>query len=150
MKQIENRAYNLIFIFTVISTFLIPACSGAIFLKDGTEISRDEVSCLTFNDPIEMTDSPFPIRFFYSSGCGSCKDAMEFLHSYERKNPSSRIEYRNLVSNGENRQLFTKYKKQFNHSKISYPAVFIGSIGITGSSDIIHMTDQVVMRYQNR
>lgn len=51
--------------------------------------------------------------------------------------------------NEENRQLFTEYKNRFNYSKISYPALFIGDIGITGSSDIIHVADSVVKGYQN-
>ena len=150
MNQIRNRVYNLIFLLILISTFLIPTCSGTVFLKDGTEIPRDEVRNFMMNNSIYKTDSPFPIQFFYSSNCGSCKDALKFLQSYERKNPSTRIEYRNLVYNGENRQLFTEYKNQFRHPKISYPAVFIGNIGITGSSDIIHTTDQVVKGYQNQ
>lgn len=150
MKQIRNRAYNLIFLLTLISLFLIPTCSGAVFLKDGTEIPQDDVNDLIMNNPLVKSGSPFPMQFFYSTNCGNCKDALKFLQSYERKNPSVQIEYRNLVYNGENRQLFTEYKNQFRYSKIPYPALFIGNIGITGSSDIIHTTDQIVKGYQNK
>ena len=116
------------------------------FVQKITFVTLVAAEC-RMNNSIYKTDSPFPIQFFYSSNCGSCKDALKFLQSYERKNPSTRIEYRNLVYNGENRQLFTEYKNQFRHSEIPYPAMFIGNKGITGSSDIIHTADQLVKGY---
>ncbi|MCA1917694.1 hypothetical protein [Methanospirillum hungatei] len=149
MKKTERGLYSPIFLVPLVILMLIPACMGAIFQKDGTEITRDEVSELFSHDTILHENSPIQIQFFYGSGCGSCKDALLFLQSYGRKNPSVLIEYRNLVYNEENRQLFTEYKNRFNYSKISYPALFIGDIGITGSSDIIHGTDKVIKGYQN-
>ncbi|HOW05198.1 hypothetical protein [Methanospirillum hungatei] len=149
MEKIERGMYSLILLVNLVILMLIPACSGAIFQKDGTEITRDEVTKIFTHNSIFHENSPIQIQFFYSSGCGSCKDVLQFLQSYERKNPSVLIEFRNLVYDEENRQLFTEYKNQFNYSKISYPALFIGDIGITGSSDIIHITDSVVKGYQN-
>ena len=148
MKKAENLACILLYVLAIVTLLLIPACSGAIFLKDGTEISRDGIGDWIQNSP--GSDAPFPVEFFYSTSCGSCRDAREFLLSYQRKHPSVQVEFRNLVLNGENKELFNTYKNQFRYEKISYPAVFIGDIGITGSSDIIHATDVVVNAYQNR
>jgi glutaredoxin len=150
MKQSGNLFHVLIVMMVFIVLFLIPACSGAIFLKDGTEIPRDEISDVFMNNTNVGSDSPFPIQFFYSINCGSCRDAQEFLRSFERKNPSVPIEYRNLGYPEDNKKLFTEYKNQFRYLKISYPAIFIGNIGITGSSDIIHTTDQIVKGYENQ
>jgi len=147
MIKAENLACILLYVLVII-LLLIPACPGAIFLKDGTEISRDGIGDWIQNSP--GSDAPFPVEFFYSTSCGSCRDAREFLLSYQRKHPSVLVEFRNLVLNGENKELFNTYKNQFRYEKISYPAVFIGDVGITGSSDIIHATDVVVNAYQNR
>lgn len=147
MIKAENLACILLYVLMII-LLLIPACPGAIFLKDGTEISRDGIGDWIQNSP--GSDAPFPVQFFYSTSCGSCRDAREFLLSYQRKHPSVQVEFRNLVLNGESKELFNTYKNQFRNEKISYPAVFIGDVGITGSSDIIHATDVVVNAYQNR
>ncbi|MBN1167710.1 MAG: hypothetical protein JXA44_11365 [Methanospirillaceae archaeon] len=121
-----------------------------VFLRDGKVISGDAIFEIFTNTPAMKSEQPFPIYFFYTSSCGSCKDAREYLLSFERKNPSIPIEYRNLAFNGENRALFTPFKKEFHRPDISYPAVFIGNIGIAGSSDIIHHTDQIAKAYLNR
>ena len=147
MKQTKNGVFILVFMIAFIIVSLVPACSGAIFLNNGTEIMAGSLIDTIKNCPPAQSGNPFPVQFFYSSNCGSCKDAREFLQSFERKNPDIPIEYHNLVQNGENRGLFTEYKKRFHSLEISYPVIFIGNIGITGSSDIIHMTDQVVKGY---
>lgn len=143
-----NKKSILIFTSILMVLLLIPVCSGAVFLRDGTDISRDAIGD-RIHSSLYGSPSPFPIEFFYSTGCGSCRDAREFFQSYQRKHPSVQVAFRNLVLN-ENKELFNTYKNQFRYEKISYPAVFIGDIGITGSSDIIHATDVVVNGYQNR
>lgn len=150
MKKFVNLTRIRFKISFLLILFLVSVCSGAIFLKNGVEISRDDIDDVIMNNFIAESDSPFPIQFFYSTNCGSCRDAREYLLSFQRKNPSVAVEFRNLVSNEENRGLLNQYKNQFNGIKVSYPLVFIGDFGITGSSDIIHVTDFIVKEYQNR
>ena len=149
LKMIKPDSYTRILfkVSVLFILFLVPACSGAIFLKNGSEISRDEINDVIMNDLHTWRDSPFPVQFFYTTSCGSCRDAREYFMSFIRKNPSVPVEFRNLASNEENRGLLNEYKKQFSGIKISYPIVFIGDFGITGSSDIIHVTGQIVREY---
>ncbi|NLV26444.1 MAG: hypothetical protein GXY48_04665 [Methanomicrobiales archaeon] len=127
---------------------IIPVCTATVFLKDGTDISTTNLLETIKNDIKTESDYPFPIVFFYTTSCGSCSAAYQYLKSYERKNSGIQIEYLNIAHNSKNKQLFTKLKNDFQKQKISYPAVFIGNIGITGSSDIIHHTDIIVKAYQ--
>lgn len=129
---------------------IIEPCSASIFLKDGTEIPNDKILETITKTSEAQSDTPFPIQFFYSSSCGSCHDAQEYLKSFERKNPGIPIEYHNLVSNAENRQLFNEYRKQFHNIDIPYPIIFLGNVGISGSSDIIHHTTTIADWYQKK
>lgn len=148
MNYSGNDRKLLIFGLTMIFIFLItPACAAAIFYKNGTDISPDTLSKSTSTNHTIVSNSEFPIEFFYSSHCGSCKDVQEFLQSFDRKNPGIIVHYHNLVSPGEIHQLFTEYKKLFNKNEIHYPVIFFGDIGITGSSDIIHHLKSIISSY---
>ncbi len=150
MNLVTKGSHFLIFILVIISLSLIPACSGLIFLNNGTVIEEGSLIDTIRNIPPAQSGNSPAIQFFYSSSCGSCKDAYKFLQSYERKHPSVHIEYRNLVYNGDNQELFTEFKKKFANQKISYPVLFIGNIGVSGSSDIIHHTDEIVNAYYHQ
>jgi len=150
MKQFTNPSHFLIFIYSIICLSSIPACSGLIYLNDGTVIEDGSLFDMINTISLAQLGNFSGIQFFYSSSCGSCKDAHRFLQSYERKHPEVHIEYQNLVYNRENQELFNEYKNYFHNSKISYPVLFIGNIGVSGSSDIIHHMDEIVNAYQNR
>ncbi len=127
----------------------IPAASAGIFLPDGTIVPPDQIPETIRHSPETESGSPFPIHFFFRTGCGSCDTAREYLRSYERKNPGIPIEYHNLAYDPESRELFTRYVEEYRNATISYPSLFIGHLGITGSSDIIRYTRTVVAEYQD-
>ncbi|MDD1729890.1 MAG: hypothetical protein LUQ50_12565, partial [Methanospirillum sp.] len=83
------------------------------------------------------------------STCQSCKEAQQFLQAFTKRHPNIQVESHNLAFDAENRQLFTEYKSRFNNYEISYPTLFIGAVRITGSSDIIHHTEQICSGYKN-
>ena len=115
LKMIKPDSYTRILfkVSVLFILFLVPACSGAIFLKNGSEISRDEINDVIMNNLHNEAESPFPVQFFYTTSCGSCRDAREYFMSFIRKNPSVPVEFRNLASNEENRGLLNEYKKEF-------------------------------------
>jgi glutaredoxin len=133
---------SIIFLVTIQPAF------GEIFLKDGTLVPPDSILETITNSSETASHNPFPIQFFFTSGCGSCNDARDYLKTFERKNPGIAIESHNLAYNAENRQLFTEYKTQFHNPDIPYPVIFLGNIGVSGSSDIIHHTKTIVAWYQ--
>jgi len=87
MKQFTNPSHFLIFIYSIICLSSIPACSGLIYLNDGTVIEDGSLFDMINTISLAQLGNFSGIQFFYSSSCGSCKDAHRFLQSYERKHP---------------------------------------------------------------
>lgn len=116
---------------------MISPSSGSLLYNNGTVVSSTDIKD-SLGSYHPDTERPSAVQFFYSSGCQSCKDVQEYMKTFERKHPDIQIEYHNLAYDSDNRELFTQYKREFQNFEISYPVIFIGNIGLTGSSDIIH------------
>ncbi|HWQ66993.1 MAG TPA: hypothetical protein VN372_08995, partial [Methanospirillum sp.] len=141
------RYLLLLLIFLSVSGCIGPV-SAMIFLQNGSEITREDLSVFT-PEEWDAARTPLPIQFFYNSNCGSCQVALEFLRGLEKKNPKISIAYHNLVIQDPNQQLYTQYKRDFNASDVPYPVIFLGDIGISGSSDIIGHTESLARSYLN-
>lgn len=126
---------------------LIQPVSALIFLHNGSEITGDQIAVLIKSDTQGNSSSPFPIQFFYASTCGSCEGAEEYLHSLEKKNREIHIEFHNLIVQNPNEQLYNQYKTDYNRSDVHYPVLFLGEVGISGSSDIIWQTETLAQSY---
>lgn len=133
--RILIRDTRYICFFLLILMMMTPA-GALIILPDGTEMSRSEIPDL-HPSPI-MSSTPVPWKFFYKHDCQSCEQAREYLKAFEKKNPQVPITHYNLAYPEENRDLFTGEKSRFNTTKIKYPALFVGDVVLSGSSDIIH------------
>lgn len=120
---------------------IMPPVSASIFFLNGTEIPKDQIHGAFTNVTRVQSGSPNQVYFFYDRGCQSCEDALDYVRLFGKKNPKIPISYYDLGYSNENRSLFTQYKSRFNTTNIRYPAVFINSIVISGSSDVIHYTE---------
>lgn len=125
----------------------IDPCYALIILPNGTEVQKDQIPDLFSHSSLTMSKDP--LEFFYDYDCQSCQQALEYLRSFEKKNPDIQITHFNLAYPEENRGLFSQQKSRFNTTKIHYPAVFIGDVVISGSSDIIHYTGPIARAYLN-
>lgn len=120
---------------------IIQPGSASVFLKDGTNVPTDKILETITNNTGTQLGSPLPMQFFYDHDCHSCQSALEYIRSFEKKNPDINITHYNLGYPKENVGLFNQYKSRFNTTKILYPAVFKGDIVLSGSSDIIYYTE---------
>lgn len=136
--------YGLIICILLLS--LTSLTTAAVFYQNGTEIDRDILSTEPGSFIAEVHGS-YPIQFFYSHSCGSCRDAIDFLRSFIRKNPNVPINFHNLGSGDESRLMYHEYKNRYGGVRISYPVVFIGDIVITGSGDIVRFLPLMLSNY---
>lgn len=134
----------LIAIILLLLFFVLPG-SSLVILPDGTEVKKDQIPDFFSHPSLNMSKGP--LQFFYDYDCQSCQQTLEYLRSFEKKNPNIAIIHYNLAYPEENRGLFTELKNRFNTTKIYYPAVFIGDVVISGSSDIIHYTEPLAREY---
>lgn len=128
--------------------FLLPSQVGSasMIFQDGSEINGEQIP-VSLEKLSSLSEHPLSIHFFYSSGCYSCNEAREFLNGFEKKHKNIQINEYNFAYSKQNRELFTTYKKQFHTHNIGYPVIFIGNIGLKGSSDIIHHTETITKWY---
>jgi len=127
----------------IFSLMILQPVSASVYLLNGTEVPRDQIRNATMGIMRDQTESPASLDFFYSHNCQSCQQALDYLRSFEKKNPDIPVTHYNLVYSRENQNLFTQYKSRFNTTRISYPAIFQSSIALSGSSDIIHYTEML-------
>ena len=128
----------------IISLLIVLPGSATLYLLDGSELSRDQIPEIMVTSSNNQNSTQ--IQFFYDYDCQSCEQALDYIRSFEKKNPEIAITYYNLAYPKENNILFTQQKERFNTTRIHYPAVFIGNIAISGSSDIIHCTEPLATK----
>lgn len=119
--------------------------SATLFLPDGSTLTPEQISDFRFDT--SGASSPGQLRFYYDYDCQSCQQALEYLRSCGKKNPGIDIGYFNLAYPKENNERFTDEKKRYDTTKIYYPALFIGDVAISGSSDIIRYTKPLAKQY---
>ncbi|MFH0966503.1 MAG: hypothetical protein V1862_02305 [Methanobacteriota archaeon] len=141
-----SRYFLVTILFFSAFTGFQPA-SALIFLHNGSEITDVQVEDVINTDIHGKYINPFPIQFFYDSRCSSCKGAEEYLHYLEKKNPAMSIEFLNLINQNPNQQLYDTFKADYNRSDVHYPVLFLGDVGISGSSDIIWKTESLARAY---
>lgn len=129
--------FHIIFILSFFLFAYQPA-SAAVYLMNGTDISQDKVPDFINITVQGLIKNPSPLIFFYDYECQSCQQALDSVRYFEKRHPNVRITYYDLGDTEKNRVMFTTYKKNFNTTKIRYPAIFSGDIVISGSSDIVH------------
>ncbi len=130
----------LISLFLLLLIIIQPG-SASVFLKDGTEVPTDKILETITNNSGAQSGSHSQMQFFYNHDCHACQGALEYVRSFEKKNPGIDITHYNLGYPKENQSLFNQYKSRFNTSKITYPAIFKNDIVLSGSSDIIYYTE---------
>lgn len=126
----------------------IQACSGTLFLQDGTELFADNVLD-TMNNTTNISQTPFPIQFFYNTHCGSCQASIEYLTEFTRTYPEVGVSFHDLYNNTTNLALYEQYRSRYARNDIHYPVIFIGDIGIMGSPDITSHTEPLTLWYQH-
>lgn len=136
--------YSLLLIIFCLSCITVSSYAS-LLTEDGVEITSDKIPAY-LESYAWNSDDILPASFFYSTGCHSCKDALQYLKSFEKKHPDIRIAWYDLAYHPENRELFTEFKNQFHNYEISYPVLFIGTIGLSGGSDIIQYTSDIISR----
>lgn len=96
---------------------------ASLLTEDGVEITSDKIPAY-LESYAGNSDDILPASFFYSTGCHSCKDALQYLKSFEKKHP--RIsELHGMISHTIRKpELFTEFKNQFHNYEISYPIVY--------------------------
>ena len=129
----------------ILLSFHISSVSANVFYQNGTMIDPELLS-ETPESILTGVSGFYPIQFFYSHSCGSCRDAIDFLRSLTRKHPDIPVNFYNLGSGDESRLLYHEYKNRYGGVRISYPVVFIGDIAITGSGDIVRYLPLILKR----
>ncbi len=145
-----NRSRRLpILVLTGVAVLLLlspvlPVCA-TMFLPDGSTLTPEQISDFRFDTSGES--SPGQLRFYYDYDCQSCQQALDYLRSCGKKNPGIDIGYFNLAYPKANNERFNDEKKRYNTTKLYYPALFIGDVAISGSSDIIRNTKPLAKQY---
>jgi len=137
---------KVIFFFLAI-LFIIQPGSSAIFLNNGSDISGARL-IEVMNNVSNLTPSPFPIHFFYNTHCGSCKPAVRFMDNFTIRHPDVGVKFHDLYNNTESFGLYEEAKKQYNKTDLYYPVIFVGNVGIMGSTDIENYTELLILWYQ--
>lgn len=123
-------------VITLLGILLISPAGGSVFLRNGTEISENNVYEMLKSDPtLQFKDGV--IQFFYNTHCGACHISMDFLDEYLTKYPDTPLEYHDLYNNTEGRELFEQYKKDYNRPYVGVPVVFIGDAVLEGNQAVL-------------
>ena len=144
-SNIRTLNFTLLLTVSLLCLVIIQPTVALVLLPDGTEVPKDQIQDVFADTPRNI--SPEPMQFFYDYDCQSCQQVLDYLKSFEKKNPEIGITHYNLAYPKENNILFNQQKGRYNTTKIHYPAVFIGDVSISGSSDIIHYTEPVAKGY---
>ena len=147
MHDFRKSGMILLSTFFLFCLVLMQPGSASVFLKDGTEVQKDQILDTIANNTGDQSGSRPSMQFFYDHDCHACQSALEYLRAFEKKNPDINITHYNLGYPKENQGLFNQYKARFNTTKITYPAVFRGDIVLSGSSDIIYYTEPLAKGY---
>lgn len=81
------------------------------------------------------TNELINVYIFYSSSCGHCKNAKEFLKEYEREKATIDIHYYEVIHNKKNAELLEKVQNILDYQSMSVPYIVIGSEVIVGFGD---------------
>jgi glutaredoxin len=127
----------------------IQISSATVFFQNGTPVDGTRLTDV-LNASFNSSVQPFPVQFFYNTHCGSCKEAVRYFEEFSLNHPGITVESHDLYNNTTSFALFEEYKKQFHRPDIFYPIIFIGDVGIMGTSDIKAYTEPLVAWHQNR
>ena len=121
----------------LILTLVLLACSvsGAVFLKNGSDITGDDPFGTIIADA-NTTAGDYSAEFFYDPNCGACHLAMAYLTEYSAANPDISINFIDIVNRSQNRALFEEFKTAYHRKYVSVPVVFIGNAGLEGEPAI--------------
>lgn len=78
------------------------------------------------------TEELIDVYIFYSSSCGHCKAAREFLKEYQKEKETIHINYYEVTHNKRNAEIFDNVKDVLDHPSMSVPYIVIGSEIIVG------------------
>jgi hypothetical protein len=149
MSMISSAIFYRILVLFIVGFILFTnqPVSAAIFLMNGTELSQDKIPDFINTTVQGLIKNPAPLIFFYDYECQSCQQALDSVRYFEKRHPNAKITYYDLGDSEKNRDIFTKYKGDFNTTKIRYPAIFSGDLVISGSSDIVHQIELFAKGY---
>lgn len=126
----------------------IQVSTATLFLQDGSELFGDTLLD-TMNNTTNISDTPFPIQFFYNTHCGSCQASIEYLTEFTQTYHEVGVSFHDLYNNTTNLALYEQYRSMYSRSDIHYPVIFIGDVGIMGSPDIAAYTVPLTLWYQD-
>lgn len=138
---------SIIGIITVMLFIMITGpASGAVYLKNGTEITDEPAYSVILQDPNTTPDN-LSILFFYNIHCGACHNALAYLDAYKAANPGVIISAYDLFNNTENRELFEGIKKEYSRQYASVPVIFMGNAVLEGENAIQTNFEPLVSGY---
>lgn len=81
------------------------------------------------------TNELIDVYIFYSSSCGHCKNAKEFLKEYENEKKTIDIHYYEVIHNKKNAEILENVQDVLDHPSMSVPYIVIGSEVVVGFGD---------------
>lgn len=81
------------------------------------------------------TNELIDVYIFYSSSCGHCKNAKEFLKEYENEKKTIDIHYYEVIHNKKNAEILENVQDILDHPSMSVPYIIIGSEVVVGFGD---------------
>lgn len=133
-----------VFIFIGIFLFVLPT-SGTIFYEDGSNLTPSVLKVLT--NSTYAGEHNRSVVFFYDSDCGACKPVEEYFATYLTKHPKDKIEIVNLSSGKKAEDRLNNLDILFHREWMNVPVVFVGPVGIEGTTDIIDNFESVYSWY---